>query len=83
MPAKPPAIIHKKNTAAYPGMTRNQNQLHGLLNKSKEKDSMLLILFNFDAVFLDLVAEGVDHPADGFGGLGLELYFQIFKNENI
>ena len=32
---------------------------------------MLLILLHIDAVFLDLVAEGVDYPADGFGGLGL------------
>ena len=32
---------------------------------------MLLILLNINAVFLDLVAEGVDHPADGFGCLGL------------
>lgn len=52
-------------------MIRNIYQLDGLLNKSKENISMLLILFNIDSAFLDLVAEGVDCPADGFGDLGL------------
>ena len=72
-------LLLTKNLAAYPGMIRNQIQLHGLLNKSKEKNSILLILLHFDVVFLDLVAEGVDHQADGFDDLGLELYFQIYK----
>ena len=81
IPAKPPAITGKKNPAAYPGMIRNQIQLHGLLNKSKEKNSISLILLHIDAVFFNLVAKGVDYPADGFGGLGRSHVFKSLKME--
>jgi len=60
-----------KNLAVYPRNNRNQIQLDGLLNKSKEKNSISFILLHIDTVFPDFVAEGVDHLADGFGGLGL------------
>lgn len=69
--AKPPAITHKKKSVTYPGMIRNQIQFNGLQNKNKEKNSMLPILLHIVVAFFDLVAEGVDYPADGFGGLGL------------
>ena len=67
IPAKPPAAsTHKKNPAAYPGMTRNQIQLHGLLNKSKKKNSTIFILLHIDSLFLDFIAENVDHVVVNF-----------------
>jgi hypothetical protein len=48
-----------------------------LLNKSKEKNSILSILLPINALFPDLVEEGGYHYADGFGGLGLDSVVQI------
>jgi hypothetical protein len=42
-----------------------------LLNKSKEKKLMSVILLHIVAVLPDLVEEDGYHSADGFGGLGL------------
>jgi hypothetical protein len=42
-----------------------------LLNKSKEKNLMSVILLHIVAVLPDLVEEDEYHSADGFGGLGL------------
>ncbi len=49
---------------------RNQIQIHGLLNKSKEKISISFILFHIYAEILNLVADGADYPSDGLIGLG-------------
>jgi hypothetical protein len=42
-----------------------------LLNKSKEKNSILFTPLHINALFPDLVEEDGYHSADGFGGLGL------------
>jgi hypothetical protein len=42
-----------------------------LLNKSKEKNSILFVLLHINTLFSDLVEEDGYYPADGFSGLGL------------
>jgi hypothetical protein len=53
------------------------NHLHGLLNKSKEKNSIFFILLHINTQFPDLVEEGGYCSADGFGGWGLDSVVQI------
>ena len=66
-----------KNLSVDSGMIRNQIHLHGLLNKSKEKNSILFRLLHINALFPDLVEEDGYHSADRFSGLGLVSVVQI------
>jgi hypothetical protein len=47
-----------------------------LLNKSKENNSILLLI-HINTLFPDLVEEGGYYPADRFSGLGLASVVQI------